>query len=1428
MTLVSPGIEVQVIDESFYLPTGPGTVPLIIVVSKEDKTNASGTGIAVGTRKVNAGKAYLLTSQRDLGNTFGNPYFQTDNSQNPVHGGELNEYGLQAAYSYLAVNNAAWVIRADLDTNQLVATTMEPTSDPADGTYWVDTLGSHWGIFQWNGEASTSVGGQQFTNIVPTVITDATQLDESTGAPITAIGMIGDYAVVAVSTSLVIYFKNYTGAWVEVGSEDWYMSWPTVKSNKSNPTITIGDTFYINDILVTSSAVNVAGLVNDINTLTDAHGVRAAVVNSRLQLFTNGNTSTNVETTASGSASVNPTKITLPSGITSKLIIGMTVTDVNGHWYGVGRSQNEPGTVIGILGDVVTLNYPISQNLTSVTVIFQDYYIEKTADGFIGDDYITLQDVSGVTIGNSVFGTGITYGAKVTAIDPESNIIYLSTSNSGMVDGMVEFSNINANAIVLKVGTGKIIKASASDSVLGIAAGTYYGPALSIQPHYTVPRYKGRDLFPRPTGSLWLKTTNVNLGAFLDVKVWSSATDSWNRVSCPVYNSNQSATYNLDLAGGGKNIKTGTLYAQFNISESIQVDGSPTYADYKIFRRTQPDPTTFSSKIIDATTFPRASQGFTVTGAIAETTLTVTNISDGVITANKVVTGLGVSTGTTIVEQLTNTSTLQSTITLASGNGTRVTYTLSGTTTYPVGSSVTVAGITGGTGMTGTFTVYSSASGTLVVTSTGTGTPSSYAGATVVGQGALGGKGTYSVSVSQTVSSEELTITGYAKKTYQFSMAETLVGKSGLDIDRVIEFTADASVTDAALLAGVINSAGFTNVEARVDSLNRLIIQHNRGGEIRIAAGEVSGTFPTQTADALTQLGYTAYNINLETGTKSLYAAPSGDTSHTFVATNWEPLIYTANSVAPANKPVTGRLWYNDTVDTVDIMIHNGDTWVGYLDPTSPYYNEDGVDFLTDPAGPIVQATKPTTQSDGTHLRTGDIWIDTSDIENYPVISIWDNFSLTWVPVDNTDHTTENGIIFADARYNTNGANSQYPGAIADLLHSNFIDWDTPDPALYPRGMLLFNTRRSGFNVKRYVQNYINTTNGSLNARFNNESEGGYYPNRWVNASGSDEHFVAYFGRHAQRSIVVKNLKSLVDTNQDIRDDERRIFNLIATPGYVELIANMIELNLDRKQTAFIVGDSPFRLPSDATSLINYFSNAAVAVDNNDKGLVSFDDYLGVYYPSGYTTDNSGNTIVVPPSHMALRTISLSDAVSYPWFAPAGLRRGIVTNATASGYVDSKTGEFVSIALNNGQRDTLYQQNINPITFLVGSGLTVFGQKSRAPAASAMDRINVVRLVVYLRTQLSILAKPYLFEPNDKTTRDSVKASVESLMLELVGQRALYDYLVVCDTSNNTPSRIDANELYIDIAIEPVKAIEFIYIPIRIKNTGAIAGLSSK
>jgi hypothetical protein len=498
------------------------------------------------------------------------------------------------------------------------------------------------------------------------------------------------------------------------------------------------------------------------------------------------------------------------------------------------------------------------------------------------------------------------------------------------------------------------------------------------------------------------------------------------------------------------------------------------------------------------------------------------------------------------------------------------------------------------------------------------------------------------------------------------------------------------------------------------------------------------------------------------------------------------------------------------------MMIHDGTTWVGYRS-----YLED-----TDELGPFVTATAPTTQRSGGALAEGDLWIDTSDLENFPTIYKWSTALVKWVLVDKSDQSTDEGILFADARWTAIGTDASGDSdTIETLLTSDHLDPDAPDPALYPRGMLLWNTRRSGFNVKEFKRNYIDITadNPRIGAG-DGESMADYYPHRWVTVSSNQDDGSGSFGAKAQRKVVVQSLQALVNSNQAIRDDESRIFNLLACPGYPELIGELIILNYDRGLTAFVIGDTPAKLTPDATSLLAWGNNINGALEDNQIGATSFDEYMGMFYPWGFTSDNFGNNVVVPPSHMILRTMILNDQVAYPWFAPAGVRRGGITNATAVGYVDAE-GEFNSVALNIGQRDTLYEVKVNPITFLTGTGLVNYGQKTRARAASALDRINVARLVIYLRRQLSILAKPYIFEPNDKQTRDEVKGAVESLLLELVGQRALYDFLVVCDESNNTPSRIDRNELWIDIAIEPVKAIEFIYIPLRLKNTGEISGL---
>ena len=1146
MALQSPGVQVTVIDESFYTPAEPGTTPLIVIATAESKSNAAGTGTAAGTTQANAGKVFKITSQRELVDTYGVPFFEKTASSSPIHGGERNEYGLLAAYSFLGVSNSAFIVRADVDLDELQGQTAAPGAEPADGQWWFDTRATSYGIQEWNSAAASTTGGQKFALKIPLVLTDddSAKINSGTNAPKDSVGAVGDYAVVAqtigdtgdagfslAKEAIKIYYKRNQALlggdhWVEVGSQDWAGSHPTVSGSSTVTTVTASNTFSVNGTLLTMpGGASLAAFVSYFNGGAGGlvTGVRAVALNSRLYLYTDGATETD------------------------------------------------------------------------------------------GDSAL-------------------------------------------------------ANSITI---TGGGTNSTVALAQLGISAGTFYGPAIQQTPHTSVPEWKASNSKPRPTGSVWIKTTEPNFGARYIVKQWNSATKTWVTYSAPVYSSTHAALYYLDRSGGGQGIATDNLFVQSNSDENSNYDTSPETASFRIYKR--------------------ATTGNTV------------------VTSNPIISG-----------------------------------------TFSVGLN--------------SFTFKASSKGNLT-----------------------------------------------------------------LDTASSVSFTATGAVGDAELMATAINAVGSTTVEAFVTTDNAVQIIHKEGGDIRFTDG---------TGSPISDI-FTAYNIDTGNGTQNLYTPGSG-AAETFIATNWIPLAaedFAASATAPLAEPQDGQLWYTPVFDEIDIMVHNGDIWVGYKygvngqPGNSPYFANAAAD-KTDPNGPIVAASEPTKQSDGTDLKNGDLWISTADLENFPTIYRYDGLALEFVLVDKTDQTTEDGILFADARYGSSGASGNTAATIKDLLLSNYVDFDCPDPALYPKGMLLWNLRRSGGNVKKYTNNYIDTAvnNVRYEALYNDngtgpvtgDSQSAYATDRWVTASPNNEDGSGSFGRKAQRSLVVQKLKSAIDTSSEARDEERRNFNLIACPGYPEAYSNLINLNLDRGVTAFVVADTPLRLPADATSLTAWGTNANGALDNNDTGIVSYDEYSAVYYPNGFTTDLSGANAVVPASHMIMRMIALSDQVSYPWFAPAGTRRGGITNATAVGYIDADTGEFQSVALNEGQRDTLYDLKVNPIPFFVGVGLVAYGQKTRARNASALDRINVSRLVVYLRSQLNKLARPYIFEPNDKITRDEIKGAVESLLIELVGLRALYDFAVVCDESNNTPSRIDRNELYVDIAIEPVKAIEFIYIPLRIKNTGEI------
>ena len=244
MALTSPGVEVTIIDQSQYLPAPTNSVPLVVVATAQNKADASGTGVAQATTLANAGKLFQVTSQRDLVNLYGSPFFYTTTNGTPIQGYELNEYGLLAAYSLLGVTNRCYVLRADIDLASLVGQTGRPTGNPPAGTYWMNTTTSTWGIYEFN--ASTGA----FELQTPVVLNDSASI--SGGLPLASIGSIGDYAVNALqittepTANSTYFYKTTDNVWVKLGGPDWRDDIPTVQGSNSNPTLTAGNQFTIN------------------------------------------------------------------------------------------------------------------------------------------------------------------------------------------------------------------------------------------------------------------------------------------------------------------------------------------------------------------------------------------------------------------------------------------------------------------------------------------------------------------------------------------------------------------------------------------------------------------------------------------------------------------------------------------------------------------------------------------------------------------------------------------------------------------------------------------------------------------------------------------------------------------------------------------------------------------------------------------------------------------------------------------------------------------------------------------------------------------------------------------------------------------------------------------------------------------------------
>jgi len=349
-------------------------------------------------------------------------------------------------------------------------------------------------------------------------------------------------------------------------------------------------------------------------------------------------------------------------------------------------------------------------------------------------------------------------------------------------------------------------------------------------------------------------------------------------------------------------------------------------------------------------------------------------------------------------------------------------------------------------------------------------------------------------------------------------------------------------------------------------------------------------------------------------------------------------------------------------------------------------------------------------------------------------------------------------------------------------------------------------------NNSRYVRvktvNYTTPNYLNLNGNLTNPSYTGSLP-----AVGSGSLDGAFGGAIGTVSNTV-NLYDKISTNTQgvlgsdynnminlLGNPEAYQFNLLFTPGllndtHTSQITNIISNTITRGDNMFVV---------DLTAYGNNVASTVTQAQTRDTS------YAAAYWPWVRIIDPAtGKHVWVPASTVIPGVYAFNDKVSAPWFAPAGINRGGLSTVLQA-----------ELKLTQGNRDTLYQNNINPIATLPKQGVVVFGQKTLQKADSALDRVNVRRLMIELKNYIRQIADTVVFEQNTITTRNSFLARVNPYLEGIQQKQGLYAYQVIMDDSNNGPAVIDQNQLVGQIYIQPTRTAEFISLDFILLPTGA-------
>ena len=270
-----------------------------------------------------------------------------------------------------------------------------------------------------------------------------------------------------------------------------------------------------------------------------------------------------------------------------------------------------------------------------------------------------------------------------------------------------------------------------------------------------------------------------------------------------------------------------------------------------------------------------------------------------------------------------------------------------------------------------------------------------------------------------------------------------------------------------------------------------------------------------------------------------------------------------------------------------------------------------------------------------------------------------------------------------------------------------------------------------------------------------------------------------------------------------LENQDEYLFNVISTPG----------LTYDKHSSTLDSVISLAETRGDCIAVVDLYSYGATVGNVTGKAALLNSSYAASYWPWLQTASANGKNVWVPASTVIPGIYAFTDGAAAPWYAPAGLVRGGIP-----GVIQAER------KLTRNDRDTLYNGKVNPIATFPGTGIAVFGQKTLQTKASALDRVNVRRLLIELKKFIGDQAQNLVFEQNTISTRNKFLATVNPYLDSVVQRNGLYAYRVVMDDTNNTAEVVDRNQLVGQIFIQPAKTAEFIVLDFVVEPTGASFG----